>query len=77
MESQIYSFPHTCKKQITLSFDPFHPNVSMHILHTVLYTFLEGADKENMFHNQKLFNLVILYSRNLNVWIKADIIRRN
>ena len=29
------------------------PNISLHILHSVLYTFA-GADKENLFNNQEL-----------------------
>ena len=32
----------------------------MHILHTVLYTFLDGADKKNLFDNQKPLKLVII-----------------
>ena len=28
-------------------FNPLHLNISMHILHTVLYTFPIGTDKEN------------------------------
>ena len=32
-----------------------HPNISMHILHTVLYTFpRHGADLKNLFNNQEL-----------------------
>ena len=33
--------------------NPLHPNISMHILHTVLYTFPE-ADKENLSNSQEL-----------------------
>ena len=28
------------------------PNISIHILHTIHYTFFQGADKENLFTNQ-------------------------
>ena len=32
-----------------------HPNISTHILHTVLYTFPSyGVDKENLFNSQEL-----------------------
>ena len=33
--------------------NPSHPNISMHILHTVHHKF-HGADKENLFNNQEL-----------------------
>ena len=32
--------------------NPLKNNISLHILHTVLYTFPKGADKENLFNNQ-------------------------
>ena len=32
--------------------NPLKSNISLHILHTVLYTFPKGADKENLFNNQ-------------------------
>ena len=39
----------------SLSNNPLHPNISMHILHTVLYTFpRHGADLKNLFNNQEL-----------------------
>ena len=40
-----------------VSFIPLHPNISGHILHTVLNT---GAEKENLFNNQELLSLVII-----------------
>ena len=43
--------------------NPFHPNISMHILHTVLYTFPCKSTvtyRENLFNNQKVFELVII-----------------
>ena len=41
-------------------FSSLHPNISMHILHTVLYTFSKVLDKENLFNNQELLQLVII-----------------
>ena len=40
-----------------------HPNISMHILHTVLCTFpkAKGADKDNLLKNQELLQLVVIY----------------
>ena len=35
---------------------PLHPNISMHLLHIVHYTFL----KESLFNNQELLQLVII-----------------
>ena len=32
--------------------NPLKNNISLHILHTVLYTFPKGADRENLFNNQ-------------------------
>ena len=40
--------------------NPLHPNIGMHIPHTVLYTFPYGADKENLFVNQKVSSLVTI-----------------
>ena len=37
-----------------------HPNISMHILHTVLCTFSYGTDNESLLNNQELFKLVII-----------------
>ena len=39
--------------------NPLHPNISKHILHTVLYVSLR-AGKENWFNNQGLLKLVII-----------------
>ena len=39
--------------------NPLHPNISIHILHTVLYVSLR-AGKENWFNNQGLLKLVII-----------------
>ena len=37
--------------------NPLHPNISMHILHTVLWC----ADEENLFNNQKVLQLIIFF----------------
>ena len=34
--------------------NPLQPNISVHILQTVLYTFPKGVNKENLFNNQGL-----------------------
>ena len=38
-----------------------HPKISMHILHTVFYTFPSGADKEILLNNQELLCLLIIF----------------
>ena len=38
--------------------NPIQPNIRMHILYTVLYTFLKGADRR--FSNQQLLYFVII-----------------
>ena len=40
---------------------PLHPNISIHILLTVFYTFHLEADKENLFNNQENVELVIIF----------------
>ena len=42
------------------NFKPLHPNISVHIPHTVLYTFPKCASKENLFNNQKVLQLFII-----------------
>ena len=39
--------------------NPLHPNISKHILHTVLYVSLR-AGKENWFNSRGLLKLVII-----------------
>ena len=41
--------------------NPLHPKISMHILHTALYTFHKMLTAENLFTNQKLLSLVIIF----------------
>ena len=40
---------------------PLHPNISIYILLTVLYTFHLEADKENLLNNQENVELVIIF----------------
>ena len=42
------------------NFKPLHPNISIQISHTVLYTFPKYAGKENLFNNQKVLQLIII-----------------
>ena len=52
---ELFSYSHS------FFFNPLHHNISMHILHTVLYTFPKGlADEESLFTDQKLLLLVII-----------------
>ena len=39
--------------------NPLHPNISMHILHTVLYTSL-CAGRENLFNNREVLQFIII-----------------
>ena len=39
--------------------NPLHPNISMHILHTVLYT-SSCAGRENLFDNQEVLQLITI-----------------
>ena len=58
--------------------NPSHPKLSMHILHTVLYTF-SVADRENLFNNQEPLYLVIIsfILMVLNEGFSSIIVRRN
>ena len=47
--------------------NPLHPNISVHILHTVLYTFLEALYVGDYF----------LDFRELSCFLQGDIVRRN
>ena len=61
------------------SFNPSHPNISMHILHTVLHRF-PMVLTQGEFVEQSRASLVgdyFLYSHDLNVWFWADMVRRN
>ena len=57
--------------------NPLHPNISMHILHTVLHF---PRCWQGEFVHQSKASLVgdhFLYSCGLNVWFRGDIVRRN
>ena len=58
-------------------FNPLHPNISMHILHTVLYTFPKVLTRRIYLTNKSLVGDHFLYSHDLNVWFRGDIVRRN
>ena len=56
---------------------PLHPNISVHILHTVLYTSLKVLTMGICVRIKSfLFSDHFLYSCDLNVWFRGDIIRR-
>ena len=40
------------RQVLSTGFNPLLPNISIHILHNLFYTFCFGADKENLFNNQ-------------------------
>ena len=41
-------------------FNPLHPNISIHIHLTALFTFPTVTDKENLFQNQGLIQILII-----------------
>ena len=43
------------------AFNLLYPNISMHFLHTVLYTFPEVLTRRICFKNQELYKLVIIF----------------
>ena len=57
-------------KFIYFSINLLLPNISMHFLHIVLYRICVAI-------KSILFGDHFLYSRNLNVWFRGDIVRRN
>ena len=52
-EKPIKPIAHCESTKIIVSYH-FHPNISMHILHTVLYTFPKELSIEYLFDNQEL-----------------------
>ena len=40
--------------------DPLHPNISMYILHTVLYTFPPYVGKENLINNLEVLQSIVI-----------------
>ena len=60
------------------SFKPLHPNIRMHILHTVLYTFLKVLMRRICLTVMSALVVDhVPYSHDLCVWFRADILRRN
>ena len=58
--------------------NPLQPNISMHILHTVLYTSPKVLTRRICLRIKSFFfGDHSLYSHNLNVWFRGDIVRRN
>ena len=59
--------------------NPLHPNISMHILHTVCSTFPKVLTRRNCWTigRASLVGDQFLYSHDLNVWFRGDIVRRN
>ena len=57
----------------------FHPNISIHIFHTVLCTFTEVLTRRICLTIRSFFNWwsFPLFSHHLNVWFSVDIVRRN
>ena len=53
-------------------FNRLHPNISMYILHTVLYTFPKVLTRAS-----KVGGDQFLHSHKLNVYFRCDIVRRN
>ena len=59
-------------------FHPLHPNIRMHILHSVLYTFPNVlAGRICLTITGSSVDYHFLYSRDLDVWLRGDIERRN
>ena len=58
--------------------NPLQPNISMHILHTVLYTSPKVLTRRICLRIKSFFfSDHSLYSHDLNVWFRGDIVRRN
>ena len=74
-----FSPPSTHFSFIIFIFYPLHPNSSMQFLQTGIYTFANKPVKENLFNNQELLWLGdhFFYSHDLNVWWRANVVRRN
>ena len=54
------------------------PNISVHILHTILCTYTKVLTRRICLIIKGFFRLwYFLYSRDINVWFSGDIVRRN
>ena len=57
---------------------PLHPLIRMHCLHTVLYTFPKVLTRTICLTvRASLVGDHLLYSHDLNVWFRGDVVRRN
>ena len=62
----------------TRGINPLHPNISMHILHTVLYTFLKVLTTGICLMIKSILTLLsFLYSYDLTFSFRGDIVMRN
>ena len=50
-----------------------HPNISMHILHTVLYTFPNVLARRICLTIKRFFSWLSFLAHDLNVWFRGDI----
>ena len=59
--------------------NPLHPNISMHILHTVLFSFPSVLTGRICLIIKRFFSRLSspLFSHDLNVWFRGDIEKRN
>ena len=55
---------------------PLHPNISLQVLHTFLHTFPNVMTRRICLTIKSLIDDRFLYSHDLNVWFKGDIVRR-
>ena len=63
---------------IFCSLYPLHPNISMHILHTVLYTFHKVLTRRIIQSSRTCFvGDHFLHSCDLDFWVRGDTVERN
>ena len=65
-----------CVLSFSRSINPLHPSTSMHILHTILYTFPRNADKENLLINQEFLWLLIIFILLMTLMCDAGVIMK-
>ena len=77
LSSWFHSVKNTKAPHNYFLFNSLHLNISMHILHTFFIHFLRNWRGEFVLQSKaSLVGNHFLYSRDLNVWFKADIVRR-
>ena len=59
MFQELFFFLSNIIRYFWSTINPLHPNISMHILHTVLYT-SSCAGRENLFDNQEVLQLITI-----------------